>query len=223
VGSAGTAALASRSARDLFDQAGPHLLEGQAAHQAVQEVVDAVQVARRDGRIGRDQLVLDLAAGGGDHRQQLTVAHLDELQVLDHIAVRTRGLNHDRQMAELAQHPGGPLHHLGHVAGGRRHPFPDVVLLAGGQAADAQEHVDVVPQAPFGRQAAAGGVGVPQEADLFQLAHDRANGGRRNVQPVAPRDRLRTDCLAGCEIFGHDGVQDFLGPCANIHALDLPQ
>ena len=78
----------------------------------------------------------------------------------------------------------------GHIAPGRRQPHPDLVLLVGGEVPDAQQHVDVVAQPPLGRQAAPRGVRVPEQADLFQIPHDRSNGRGRHVQPITAGDRM---------------------------------
>ena len=93
----------------------------------------------------------------------------------------------------------------------------------GGQAADAQQHVDVVAQPALGRQPPPRGVRVAEQPDLLEIAHHRAHGRSRHVEPIAAGDGLRSHRLTGGQILGHDGVQDFLGPSANIHALDLPQ
>ena len=50
------------------------------------------------GEVDRDQLVLDLAARRGDDRQQLALAQLHELQVLDDVALGPRRLHDDRQV-----------------------------------------------------------------------------------------------------------------------------
>ena len=80
---AGTAACASRSARAVSSSCGrarsrsPSIRRARAwssvspLDQPVQVVVDAVEVARRQREVDRDQLVLDLAARRGDDRQQL--------------------------------------------------------------------------------------------------------------------------------------------------------
>ena len=62
------------------------------------------------------QLVLDLAAGRGDDGQQLPLAQLHELQVLDDVAVGAGRLDHHRQVRQLAQQARRPLHHVRHVA-----------------------------------------------------------------------------------------------------------
>ena len=45
------------------------------------------------------ELVLDLSTRGGDDRQQLPLAQLHELQVLDHVAVGAGRLHDDGQVA----------------------------------------------------------------------------------------------------------------------------
>ena len=55
------------------------------------------------GKSAGDQLVLDLPAGGGDHRQQVVVAQAHELDVADGVALGPRGLHHHRQVRQLAQ------------------------------------------------------------------------------------------------------------------------
>jgi len=59
---------------------------------------------------------------------------------------------------------------------------------------------------------ARGGVGLHQVAQLFQVRHRVADGGRREAADVPPRHRARADGLAGLDVLRDDGQEDLAAP-----------
>ena len=139
----------------------------------------------RDGDAGRqvDDAVLDIAVLRHQHGERLARFQLDELDMLE------------RHLVLGGEHQAGAARHAGqHLAGFGEHVF-ERGARAGGldlcldgaaflvrQVAEFHEGVDEEAQAGLGRQPPGRDVRRVDEAEMFEVAHHVADGGRRQRQ-----------------------------------------
>jgi hypothetical protein len=144
------------------------------------------------------------------HGQRLGRLQLDELDVLERHLVL--GGEHK---ASSARHAGEHLAGLGqHVlhggAAARRADLRlDAPALLLRQVAKLHEGVDEEAQAFLRRQAAGGDMRRIDEAELFEVAHDIADGGRRQRGRQHARQIARADRLAVEQVGIDDAPEDF--------------
>ncbi|OWK18759.1 hypothetical protein AJ88_01455 [Mesorhizobium amorphae CCBAU 01583] len=180
----------------------------------VEEVRGLVQL--RDGDAGGqvDDAVLDIAVLRHQHGQRLGRLELDEFDVLErhlvlggeHQAGATR---HARQhLAGLGQH----MLQRRARAGGAHLRLDDAALLVG-KVAKLHEGVDEEAQAGLGRQAAGRNMRGIDQAEMLEVAHHIADGGRRQRRGQDARQAARTDRLAIPEI----GIDDAPKNVARTH------
>src|SRR5205085_2176425 len=90
--------------------------------------------------------------------------------------------------AEPSARGGRPLERLPQALAGSSAARLDRLALVLADAADLQEPVHEEPQASLGRQAACRGVWRVEQARLFEVRHDVADGGGREVETGAARE-----------------------------------
>ncbi len=91
---------------------------------------------------------------------------------------------------------------------GRRDLRLDRLPVALGHIADLHQRVDEEAQAPLGRQPPGRGVRRIDEAELLEVRHDVAHGGRRQGHRDDAREVARADRLAGRQIAFDDLAED---------------
>ena len=157
--------------------------------------------------------VVHVALGRDQDEQHAPGREPQELDVPEGAAAALGG-DHTGKGRKLREQPGGLGQDLAGLLG---HQGPlHLAGLAGLQGLDGEQRVDEQPVATRGGHATAGRVAVGNQAMLFQIGHDVADGGRRQVQARVLRQRARAHRLAVDDVVFDEGLEQDSG--AFIHS-----
>ncbi len=192
-------------ALDLGAQAVAHLDQRQARVMGVEKVGRFLQSALLQFGLGVDDVVLHLTVGRDQNHQHAPLRQTQKLDVPKH----ADALGHPHHPDEMRQ-AGEQLRRLvDHQArlfalqGGRGHGIDGLHVVAAGS-----EHgVDEQAVAARRGHPASRGVRAGDQAELFQVAHHVAHGGRRQLQPGRAREGARTHRLAVGNIAFNQGFE----------------
>ncbi len=94
------------------------------------------------------------------------------------------------------------------LVGRRCEGFLDLLLRRPAQSLNGQNPVHIIPQAPGSGDPAGRGMGLAQVSPLFQVQHEVADGGRRQVQARGLGHGPGPHRFPGNNVLGHHGFKD---------------
>ncbi len=149
-------------------------------------------------------------------REQLVVAQAHELDLLEDLALRARGHEDHGVAGELGEDLARVAQRGVEIVGVDVVALEELLALLGAHGADLEQGVDEEAQPLIGGHAAGRGVRLLEEAGLLEIAHDVADGRRREVDPGPARDGARADGVARGQVLLHDGGEDLAGTVVEV-------
>ncbi|MPM38630.1 hypothetical protein SDC9_85260 [bioreactor metagenome] len=184
-------------------QALAHLFHGQARVVGVEVVGGLDELGLRVVVLREDHAVLHVAVGRDDDDQQALFGQAQEFDVPEHRRAARRH-DHADELRQVGQQVGGVGDHLLRLLGHELHRGQFIALHG--------EH-GVHEQTVAARSGDSPGRGVRagDQPQLFQVGHDVADGGRRELQPRGARQRAGAHGLPVGDIALDQGFQQQLG------------
>ncbi len=172
-----------------------HLFEFEADEVLVQRVGGFDQLAGAVGAVGRQNPVLYVAVTGHEHKQDAFFREGDEFDLADARADVARCDDDTGEMGQVGKQTRRltddlPGLRLGADQFGNNTRLVDLL-----QGLHGEQGVDEKPVATRRGDAPGGGVRAGDEAQIFEIGHDVAYRGRRQIQARNARQRPRAD---GC-------------------------
>ncbi len=194
------------------------LLETQARKMGVEVVGGGIELVLAEGVRPVQHAVLHIALGADDDEQNAMLAQAQKFDVAKRGAALRRQ-HHADELRQAGHELRRPHHDL------LRRGGVDVLLQrlrqqVGWHLRLGGEHgVDKHPVAARGGNAPGRGVRASDQAHVFEIGHDVADGGRGQLQPRSARQRARTHRLTVGDVVFDQGFEQQSG--AFVHAQIL--
>ena len=198
---------AGNFATQTFDfglEARPDLLHRHAAVMRVQVVGSLDQLALVKVGFGEQHAVLHIAIGRDDDHQDAFFGQAQEFNMAEHRAA-TRAHHHANELRQAGQHVGRAGNHFLGLFGRQRQLRRNILQLAW---LHRQHGVHEQAQATAGGNTPGRGMRAGDQAQAFQVSHDVADGGGRQLQPRGLRQGAGTNRLTVCQVAVDQGFEE---------------
>ena len=196
----------------LLDQLRPDIRQRAPRERLIQIVGGAPQLLGRVVAVELHHPVLHLAVVHHHDGERAILRQRDEFDLRQRDVVRVRQGHQARHVRDARQHLRHGLDQRAAVGRIGAEPALDLLDLLVVQGLELEQGVDEEAVALVGGYASGRGVRRGDEAQIFQVGHDIANGGRGEAQARIARQGPRTDGLPVANIILDQGFEQQLRP-----------
>ena len=140
-----------------------------------------------------------MTVGKDEHDKGAVLGQVDKLDMLDRGFV-FRSEDEGGTMRHARERRADPVEHGGHIGRVRAERFLDLLAVFGLDIADFQKAIDEHAQADLRGNAPGRDMRAVQKAEKFEILHDVADGGGRDLLAHRAGERAGADGIAGIEI-----------------------